>query len=153
MLLSVVIGGMLLLLGSALTFISTPGPDIRRRLELAFFSPLEPEPHELLLFRASQHRDSELAGLRALATLIALLVGIPAAYLLATPRKRLRAILDPLFMLPLGTSAVTLGFGYIIALDKPPLNLPRLAAPDSIGARLDCLSAGCAHPAAGPADD
>ncbi len=31
--------------------------------------------------------------------------------------------LDPLFMLPLATSAVTLGFGYIIALDKPPLNL------------------------------
>src|SRR5690606_13134120 len=26
-------------------------------------------------------------------------------------------------MLPLGTSAVTLGFGYIVALDEPPLNL------------------------------
>jgi thiamine transport system permease protein len=32
-------------------------------------------------------------------------------------------ILDPLFMLPLATSAVTLGFGYIISLDRPPLNL------------------------------
>ncbi len=32
-------------------------------------------------------------------------------------------ILDPLFMLPLGTSAVTLGFGYIISLDRPPLDL------------------------------
>ncbi|MCO5197183.1 MAG: iron ABC transporter permease [Anaerolineae bacterium] len=32
-------------------------------------------------------------------------------------------LLDPLFMLPLATSAVTLGFGYIISLDKPPLNL------------------------------
>lgn len=31
--------------------------------------------------------------------------------------------LDPLFMLPLATSAVTLGFGYIIALNRPPLNL------------------------------
>ncbi len=31
--------------------------------------------------------------------------------------------LDPLFMLPLGTSAVTLGLGYIVALDEPPLNL------------------------------
>jgi thiamine transport system permease protein len=27
------------------------------------------------------------------------------------------------FMLPLGTSAVTLGLGYIIALDRPPLDL------------------------------
>ncbi|MCB8968581.1 MAG: iron ABC transporter permease [Ardenticatenaceae bacterium] len=31
--------------------------------------------------------------------------------------------LDPLFMLPLATSAVTLGFGYIITMNKPPLNL------------------------------
>ena len=33
------------------------------------------------------------------------------------------SLLDPLFMLPLGTSAVTLGFGYIISLDTPPLDL------------------------------
>ncbi|MDY7076984.1 MAG: iron ABC transporter permease [Chloroflexota bacterium] len=35
----------------------------------------------------------------------------------------LRRLLDPVFMLPLGTSAVTLGLGYIVALDEPPLNL------------------------------
>ncbi len=57
------------------------------------------------------------------ATLMALLIGLPAAYLLIIPRRRVRAILDPLFMLPLGTSALTLGFGYLIALDEPPLNL------------------------------
>ncbi len=33
------------------------------------------------------------------------------------------SFLDAFFMLPLATSAVTLGFGYIIALDEPPLNL------------------------------
>jgi len=33
------------------------------------------------------------------------------------------SLFDPLFMLPLATSAVTLGFGYIIALNRPPLNL------------------------------
>ncbi|MEA3377728.1 MAG: iron ABC transporter permease [Chloroflexota bacterium] len=32
-------------------------------------------------------------------------------------------MLDPILMLPLGTSAVTLGLGYIVALDEPPLNL------------------------------
>ncbi|MBF0379073.1 MAG: iron ABC transporter permease [Desulfamplus sp.] len=32
-------------------------------------------------------------------------------------------LLEPIFMLPLSTSAVTLGFGMIITLDKPPLNL------------------------------
>ncbi len=38
-------------------------------------------------------------------------------------QSRIVAWLDPLFMLPLATSAVTLGFGFIIALDTPPLNL------------------------------
>jgi thiamine transport system permease protein len=79
------------------------------------------------------------------ATALALLVGVPAAYLLAgrTRNQKPRtasgagrflvlgswfsALLDPLFMLPLGTSAVTLGLGYIIALGRPPLNL--LASP------------------------
>jgi thiamine transport system permease protein len=41
----------------------------------------------------------------------------------ASVGSRLRGLLDPLFMLPLGVSAVTLGFGYIVALDEPPLNL------------------------------
>ncbi|HSH78412.1 MAG TPA: iron ABC transporter permease, partial [Herpetosiphonaceae bacterium] len=56
-------------------------------------------------------------------TILALAIGLPAAYLLLRPRGRLQALVDPIFMLPLGTSAVTLGFGYLIALDEPPLNL------------------------------
>ena len=36
---------------------------------------------------------------------------------------RVRRAIDPIFMLPLGTSAVTLGLGYVVALDEPPLNL------------------------------
>ena len=50
-------------------------------------------------------------------------LGLPAAVFLAGPANRVRSVLHPLFMLPLSTSAVTLGFGFIIALDKPPLNL------------------------------
>ena len=50
------------------------------------------------------------------ATFLSLALGIVSAYLLARPRSRLTAVLDPLFLLPLGTSAVTLGFGYIIAM-------------------------------------
>ncbi len=36
---------------------------------------------------------------------------------------RVRNTLDGLFMLPLGVSAVTLGFGFLITLDQPPLDL------------------------------
>lgn len=58
-----------------------------------------------------------------LSTGLALVLGVLAAYLLAVPPSWVRGLLDPLFMLPLATSAVTLGFGFIIALDEPPLNL------------------------------
>ena len=58
----------------------------------------------------------------ALATVVlAGLLGLISALLLNRESKK--SWLDALFMLPLATSAVTLGFGYIIALDKPPLNL------------------------------
>ena len=48
--------------------------------------------------------------------LISLPLGIISAYLLAQERSRWAAVFDPLFLLPLGTSAVTLGFGYIISM-------------------------------------
>ena len=41
----------------------------------------------------------------------------------ALNRQGTTRLLDPIFMLPLGTSAVTLGLGYIVALDEPPLDL------------------------------
>ena len=56
-------------------------------------------------------------------TALAVFLGLLTAYLLVRRRRWIATWLDPLFMLPLATSAVTLGFGYIIALDEPPLNL------------------------------
>ena len=35
----------------------------------------------------------------------------------------MRTAFDGVFMLPLGVSAVTLGFGFLITLDEPPLDL------------------------------
>lgn len=59
-----------------------------------------------------------------LATLVmASVLGLLAATYLARPKGRFVSWLDPVFMLPLSTSAVTLGFAFIIALDQPPLNL------------------------------
>ena len=46
--------------------------------------------------------------------IIALLLGFPAAFALSKPR-RLERILDPLIMLPLGSSAVMLGLGFILS--------------------------------------
>jgi thiamine transport system permease protein len=55
--------------------------------------------------------------------LIALTLGWFSAAFLVKRRGRTSSVMDPIFMLPISTSAVTLGFGFIVALDKPPLNL------------------------------
>jgi thiamine transport system permease protein len=70
-------------------------------------------------------RNSLIIALSTVA--LSLILGVISAYLLARPRSRLTAILDPIFLLPLGTSAVTLGFGYIIAMG--PLRTSLLMIP------------------------
>ena len=65
-------------------------------------------------------------GYAGLTVLFSLLMGFPAASALARPGK-LERWLDPLLMLPLGASAVTLGLGFIISFNRPPLRL--LASP------------------------
>jgi thiamine transport system permease protein len=58
------------------------------------------------------------------ATVIALSLGSVVAYLVSRPAGgRLTGVLDGVFMLPLGVSAVTVGFGFLITLDRPPLDL------------------------------
>src|SRR6476659_152105 len=37
--------------------------------------------------------------------------------------RRAVATLDAVFLLPLGVSAVTIGFGFLVTLDRPPLDL------------------------------
>lgn len=54
---------------------------------------------------------------------MALAIGLAAAYLLARDQSRFAAVADAVILLPLGASAVTLGFGYLLALAHPPLDL------------------------------
>lgn len=62
-------------------------------------------------------RNSLLFG--ASATVVALVVGGLAATAATTGTGRLPRALDRALMVPLGTSAVTVGFGFLIALDRP----------------------------------
>ncbi|MER6334132.1 iron ABC transporter permease [Streptomyces sp. NPDC001034] len=58
------------------------------------------------------------------ATAIAVVIGgLAAAALARRDAGRLVRGFDALLMLPLGVSAVTVGFGFLIALDEPPLDL------------------------------
>jgi thiamine transport system permease protein len=53
---------------------------------------------------------------------IALFLGFLASKVIST-RSRWGKFLDPLLMLPLGTSAVTLGLGFILVFNRPPIDV------------------------------
>jgi thiamine transport system permease protein len=55
---------------------------------------------------------------------ITLCLGVLVAYALGQ-RTAINKILDPLLMLPLGASAITLGLGFIIVFNRPPFNTLR----------------------------
>jgi len=62
------------------------------------------------------------------AAVLSLALGCVVAFLVSRRRRtrwgrRLSSVFDGAFMLPLGVSAVTLGFGFLITLDHPPLDL------------------------------
>ncbi len=59
-------------------------------------------------------------GYAAFTVILSLVLGFPVASALVHPGRLSRA-LDPLLMLPLGASAVTLGLGFIITFNRPPL--------------------------------
>jgi thiamine transport system permease protein len=78
--------------------------------------------------------DAVANSLRAAtdATLLAMLLGGTASVVLVAARRgRLVETLDTALMLPLGVSAVTVGFGYLITLDQLPgdLRTSRLLVP------------------------
>lgn len=75
------------------------------------------------LFFATPFETIGISLRNAIATVaLALLLGGSAAWALAQ-RSRIGRWLDPIIMLPLGTSAVTLGFGFIVAFNRSPVNL------------------------------
>ena len=70
----------------------------------------------------------------AYATLVALAVGVPLAFALSRPARTRRArigqsLAEAFAMAPLGVSSVTVGFGFLIALRGPPLELGSEAVP------------------------
>jgi thiamine transport system permease protein len=85
-----------------------------------------PGSHQALLVPVT---DAIVNSLRIAvdATWMSLLLGLSVAAVVTRrsrtrSERRLRGVLDGVFMLPLGVSAVTLGFGFLITLGSPPLD-------------------------------
>ena len=80
---------------------------VNRRLSLFYVPPIEAARNSLVYAGAT--------------VLFSLTLGFLASSALVR-RARINQVLDPLLMLPLGTSAVTLGLGFIVVFNRPPFD-------------------------------
>jgi len=100
--------------------------DVQYGLTGDYYSELFINRHDSLFYVPPIQAALNSLGYAGLTVLFSLLMGFPAASALARPGK-LERWLDPILVLPLGASAVTLGLGFIISFNRPPLRL--LASP------------------------
>jgi thiamine transport system permease protein len=83
---------------------------------LQYYAALSENPRQSAFFAPPLRAVWNSLVFAMAATGMSLLLGVSGAYLLDRKRSWLTPVLDPLFMLPLGTSAVTLGLGYIVTM-------------------------------------
>jgi thiamine transport system permease protein len=88
----------------------------------AYASLLEADPR-MRLSAAPWQSVLDSLTFAAATTLIAGSLGLAAAVVVGYRRGWFSRGLDALIMLPLGTSAVIVGFGFLVSLDTPPLDL------------------------------
>ncbi len=95
-----------------------------RGFTLAFYEELSRNPRQSLFYVPPTTAIGVSLAYAGATVVLALALGMPAAWALAHRRQSVASrVLDPVLMLPLGTSAVTLGLGFIVSLDRPPLDL------------------------------
>lgn len=121
--LTLMAGGIVLFFGLPVFALLLSSFTVDNQLSPAFYVALFSNASQSIFFISPLAAMANSIGIAAATLIIACSLGLCAAIYLAGARSPLAAVLDPVFMLPLSTSAVTLGFGFILALDQPPLNL------------------------------
>ncbi len=117
------ITGMVVLLGAPIMALLLQSVLTEEGLSLVYYAGLLQNKTASILYVAPITAIANSLGYALGATLIALVLGWFSAAFLVVSKEKWSLVLDPVFMLPLSTSAITLGFGFVIALDEPPLNL------------------------------
>ncbi len=91
---------------------------------LAFYQALGENTNQSMFYATPLEALGTSLTYAGATVVLSLLLGLPAAWMLANRQEDLFSrVIDPVLMLPLGTSAVTLGLGFIVALNQPPLDL------------------------------
>jgi thiamine transport system permease protein len=136
LLVSANVGLMLALLVTPLGSLAARSFTAESGITLDFYRSLFYNPRESAFYVPPGIAVLNSLGFALATTVLAVTLGLMAVSALA-PQQETRFLrrngvlrrfaktrfLDPILMLPLGTSAVTLGLGYIVALDEPPLDL------------------------------
>jgi thiamine transport system permease protein len=118
-----VLGGTTLFLGGPLVLLAYHSFDTGGQFGLASYRALGTSAASSTLFVSpwAALRNSLLFA--TVATIVALVIGGLAAFAIASRPGRATRSFDTALMLPLGTSAVTVGFGFLITFDRAPLDL------------------------------
>ncbi len=90
---------------------------------LAHYDALFRDTRDTILAVAPWEAVRNSIGFAIAATLVAVVVGGLAATAAVTGRGPITGLVDRALMVPLGTSAVTIGFGFLLALGRPPVDL------------------------------
>jgi thiamine transport system permease protein len=95
-----------------------------RGFTLDYYRELSVNRRQSIFFAPPSTAVAVSLGYAAATVGLSLALGIPASLALSRNADSLASrLFDPILMLPLGTSAVTLGLGFIVALGRPPLDL------------------------------
>jgi thiamine transport system permease protein len=113
------LGVMAVLLGSPMAVLVMRSLRPAGRFGLDYYRGLGDLPGESVLFVPPTEAIANSLRFALAATAIALVIGLLAATVVAYRRGPVARGFDALLMLPLGTSAVTVGFGFLIALGAP----------------------------------
>ncbi|MBN1219952.1 MAG: iron ABC transporter permease [Anaerolineae bacterium] len=119
------VGVMVMLLGTPLIVLALRSLTITGQPSLVAYQALvanTPQNRDLFFVPPSEAITNSLTFAGG-TVILAVLLGLMVTVALGRGKVKRGSNLDAIFMLPLATSAVTLGFGYIITMNQPPLNL------------------------------
>jgi thiamine transport system permease protein len=114
---SIVIALCIFLLSPLVALVGRSLVDREGQFTLAYYQALPTLRRGSIMFVSPLVAVRNSIGYALLTMLVAGALGLLTAFMLIRP-SRWRSWLDPVFMLPLGVSAVTLGFGYVISMDR-----------------------------------
>lgn len=119
-----------IVLGLPLATLAWRSLDLSGGDPLRYYAALSENPRGSLFFVPPQVAIRNSLLFAGIAATLAMLLGVPLSYAIAQGSRsaaggaaRLAQLLDALLLLPLGASAVTLGLGFLVAFDQPPLEL------------------------------